>query len=279
MARTGESYTTARAQLRSGPEVPEGARAVLQVVANHFGLDLMELSGRDRRPPRPEAREAATFLLVADAGLTTPEVGLLLGGRSPDTVRRSVARVAGRLEGAGTASQLATLRDGIASLLVDPSESGTTVPSWMTAVLDDQGVPDEPRAVRLAELALRLADGKPVAYLPPRLVQLREGVLRAQRLATEPDASAEARAEASRLAEDFDRQLTEGQLDALGPAELLAEWTGGDPALLAAAWLTCNQRQRRNERDAVAATAMRLLSQAGEMITPRAVSPGAGGPG
>ena len=176
MARTGESYTTARASLRPPIRARADADTVLRVVADHFGLDPDEIVGRDRRPPRPEARAAAMYLLVNDAGLRPAVVGAALGGRSPDTVRRAVARVASAVTRLGTAAQLATLRDGALASVGSEPAGVVDVPDWLEPVRHaGNGGGAEATAQRLANLAMRVADGKtqngeiaPAAFLADR---------------------------------------------------------------------------------------------------------------
>ena len=270
MSRTGESYTAARARLRPTAPTAGMTGAVLQAVADHFGLDRDDLVGRDRRPPRPEARDTASYLLVRDLGLGPADVGAALGGRSSPTVRRAVNRVLSRLEDPGTSSQLAILRAGLS-----PSNggAGSDEPApWLVTTLRDRPTGQEltDASRRVANLAMRLSDGKPVSrMLTPPLLRLREGVLRTQRIATGPGASETDREEFERSRRDY-----EAAIDAMGsqgdvePAQVLAEMAQGDPALLAGAWLVCQDTLRRNPRDVVAREAMVLLSQAGEGSSP-----------
>lgn len=79
--------------------------AVLQAVADFYGLSLEDLTGRSRRQEVAYPRQVACYLLRQDTGLSLPQIGQLLGGRDHSTVLHACERIADLVEKGGDVYQ------------------------------------------------------------------------------------------------------------------------------------------------------------------------------
>jgi hypothetical protein len=124
---------------------------------------------------------------------------------------------------------------------------------------------DRARGRRLADLALRAADGKPVAFAPPPpgLRDLMQAAHRAQREASEPDAPPSLREHAARLSDELAVAVEEANRTAapISTVDYLARRVQRDDAALAVAMQICREAIERNQRDVVAHDALSLLEQ------------------
>ena len=85
---------------------------VVQVVAGHFGLTQLDLTGRKRTADIASARQVAMYLLREESQLSLPAIGELLGGRDHSTVRYGVERVSEDLrDNDGLRRDVAALRE------------------------------------------------------------------------------------------------------------------------------------------------------------------------
>ncbi len=77
------------------PAVPSGER-IRDVVAAHYGLTRVEMSGAHatRRVARP--RQVAMYICARHAGLSSRDIAALFGDRDPSTVRFALRAVAAR---------------------------------------------------------------------------------------------------------------------------------------------------------------------------------------
>jgi len=107
MAKTGESYVVARAQLRR-PMADDGSR-VIEKVAQHFGCSVEDLTGPSRRSRLVWARQLVMYLLAVDGELSVQAVGQSLGGRPAHVVRHAIDKVGSLRRQPVVASQLAAL--------------------------------------------------------------------------------------------------------------------------------------------------------------------------
>jgi len=88
--------------------------ALVRLVAEHFGLQLDDLSGRRRTQEIANARQIAMYLLREEHDLSLPAIGDLLGGRDHSTVRYGVDQVTKELEHNETLrNDIVTLRERI----------------------------------------------------------------------------------------------------------------------------------------------------------------------
>ena len=71
---------------------------MVRIVADHFGLEVEDLTGRRRTGEIARARQVAMYFLREENGLSLPAVGELLGGRDHTTVRYGVAKVENTLK-------------------------------------------------------------------------------------------------------------------------------------------------------------------------------------
>jgi len=70
------------------------AQAALRVVAEDYGLSIVDLRGPSRGAAVVEARQTAMYVLHRAAALSYPGIGRALGGRDQTTARHGVARAA-----------------------------------------------------------------------------------------------------------------------------------------------------------------------------------------
>lgn len=69
--------------------------AIVQMVAEEFGLTADDLTGRVRTAKIALARQVAMYFIRQKTGLTLADTGHLLGGRTPATVSWGYQRIAG----------------------------------------------------------------------------------------------------------------------------------------------------------------------------------------
>jgi chromosomal replication initiator protein len=81
------SYLTP-AQTKLSPE------AIMEAVADYFGIDLCDLTGRGRNAPLAMQRQIVMYLIREETGASLLRIGQLLGGRDHTTVMHGIEKVA-----------------------------------------------------------------------------------------------------------------------------------------------------------------------------------------
>jgi chromosomal replication initiator protein len=71
---------------------------VIALVADHYGLSLSQLTGRNRTQPVARARQMAMYLIRQELGSSLPQIGEALGGRDHSTVKYGCDKIPTLLE-------------------------------------------------------------------------------------------------------------------------------------------------------------------------------------
>jgi chromosomal replication initiator protein len=71
---------------------------VIALVADHYGLSLSQLTGRNRTRPVARARQMAMYVIRQELGSSLPQIGKALGGRDHSTVKYACDKIPGLLE-------------------------------------------------------------------------------------------------------------------------------------------------------------------------------------
>jgi chromosomal replication initiator protein len=66
---------------------------VVALVAQHYTLEMEELTGSRRTKPIADARHIATYLLREDLGMSLPQIGALMGGRDHTTIAHGIDKI------------------------------------------------------------------------------------------------------------------------------------------------------------------------------------------
>ena len=70
---------------------------VVALVAQHYGLEMDELTGARRTKPIADARHVATYLLREDLAMSLPQIGALMGGRDHTTIAHGIDKITAEL--------------------------------------------------------------------------------------------------------------------------------------------------------------------------------------
>ncbi len=70
---------------------------VVALVAQHYGLEMDELTGARRTKPIADARHVATYLLREDLAMSLPQIGSLMGGRDHTTIAHGIDKISAEL--------------------------------------------------------------------------------------------------------------------------------------------------------------------------------------
>ena len=99
-------------------------RQLRDAVAEAFGVGVLDLLGRSRRPHLVEARNAACWVIRAKFSISYPHLGRLMGGRDHSTViharRSAIARRAADADYRAKTDALLQWVPGAAPVPVDP---------------------------------------------------------------------------------------------------------------------------------------------------------------
>jgi chromosomal replication initiator protein len=89
-------------------------QALVRIVAQHFGLQVEDLTGRKRTQEVANARQIVMYLLREEHALSLPAIGEQLGKRDHSTVRYGVEKVCSELErNEGLRQEIVALREKI----------------------------------------------------------------------------------------------------------------------------------------------------------------------
>ncbi len=99
MARTSLDLAVASHTLDNvaPPRKPCSAPKVIELVAEHYGLETEEVTGPRRTRAIADARHVAMYLLREELSLSLPQIGGLIGGRDHTTVAHGIEKIGGEL--------------------------------------------------------------------------------------------------------------------------------------------------------------------------------------
>jgi len=92
--------------------------AILQVAAEHFGITVEDLKGRNRSARIALQRQVVMYVMREETGASLPQIALVLGGRDHTTVLHGCERVSSELD---TDSDLARTVNDLRNRLYEPA--------------------------------------------------------------------------------------------------------------------------------------------------------------